>query len=377
MSRSIEAAFEIAQERRRQIYLTRISKTTERFYRQFKERYEQMRQAGYEIYIPNEMQQLEEDLNDIRNLLIEDPEEAQDISFDVGNYIGDIEALGHNAVEQFTRAELLRREAADEQRKARKNNLMTAYFNELSALEPVVANFAQKDLLQLRTRLESGTAITEAQVHQAVADAAKTAREKAAKWKEETRKSNKKASVLSRLETAETVLGQEQMENQQQAEAFAARIRKLKASVQSGTIDAEAASKEIAAVETNVNEELVTEEVRREAVAAFARLLQKNEFTVGRPTIVKNGEESFVRLTAQRPSGKNVICQFDAHGKVKYKFDNYEGMSCLKDIETFKADLDKVYSIKLSDERVLWENPNRLMKDAHDLPTGRSERGNY
>ena len=377
MSRSTEAAFDIARERRRQIYLTRISKTTERFYRQFKERYERMRQAGYETYIPNEMQQLEEDLNDIRDLLIEDPEEAQDISFDVGDYIGDVEALGRNAVEQFTRAEILRREAAEEQQKVRKNGLLTVYFKELSALEPAVASFAQKDLLQLRARLESGAAITEAQVRQTVAAAVEAARQKAADWKTETHKANKKASALSRLETAEAVLGQEQMENQQQADAFAARIRQLKESLRSGAIDAEAAGREIIAVEKKVNEEFVSEEVRRQAVTAFARALQKSEFTVSQPTIVKNGEESFVRLTARRPSGKNVVCQFDAHGKVKYKFDSYEGMSCLKDIETFKADLDRVYSLTLSDERVLWENPNRLMKDAHDLPVGSRKGGHY
>lgn len=43
-------------------------------------------------------------------------------------------------------------------------------------------------------------------------------------------------------------------------------------------------------------------------------------------------------------------------------------MTCLKDIEKFNVDLEQVYSVKLSDERVLWQNPDRLSMDATSLP---------
>lgn len=55
----------------------------------------------------------------------------------------------------------------------------------------------------------------------------------------------------------------------------------------------------------------------------------------------------------------------DLHGKLLYKFDEYEGMTCLKDIEQFNVELEQVYSISLSDERIIWENPDRLSKDSH------------
>lgn len=58
----------------------------------------------------------------------------------------------------------------------------------------------------------------------------------------------------------------------------------------------------------------------------------------------------------------------DLCGKIAYKFDNYQGMTCLKDIEKFNVELEQVYSVKLSDERVLWENPDRLSMDANNLP---------
>ena len=43
-------------------------------------------------------------------------------------------------------------------------------------------------------------------------------------------------------------------------------------------------------------------------------------------------------------------------------------MTCLKEIEKFNVALDEIYSIKLSDERILWQNPDRLSMDANSLP---------
>ena len=44
-------------------------------------------------------------------------------------------------------------------------------------------------------------------------------------------------------------------------------------------------------------------------------------------------------------------------------------MTCLKDIEKFNVDLKNIYSVKLSDERVIWTNPDEIGKDADKLPT--------
>ena len=35
-------------------------------------------------------------------------------------------------------------------------------------------------------------------------------------------------------------------------------------------------------------------------------------------------------------------------------------------VKKFNVDLERVYSLKLSDERILWSNPDRLTKDAYD-----------
>lgn len=73
----------------------------------------------------------------------------------------------------------------------------------------------------------------------------------------------------------------------------------------------------------------------------------------------------YVRIVARRPSGKQAICEIGSDGLIRYRFDKYEAMTCLKDIERFNVDLESIYSLSLSDERVLWSNPDRLTKDAN------------
>ena len=47
----------------------------------------------------------------------------------------------------------------------------------------------------------------------------------------------------------------------------------------------------------------------------------------------------------------------------------------MKEIEKFNIDLQQVYSVKLSDERILWSNPDKLDKDATSTPrTDRREK---
>ena len=121
----------------------------------------------------------------------------------------------------------------------------------------------------------------------------------------------------------------------------------------------------ITVLETEVDDTLISEETRRETVKVIIKQLRTQEFTVEKPQVVQTDGKNYVKIVAKQPSGKRAICNIDLHGKIAYKFDNYEGMTCLKDIEKFNVDLQQVYSVKLSDERVLWSNPDKLDRDAN------------
>ena len=124
-----------------------------------------------------------------------------------------------------------------------------------------------------------------------------------------------------------------------------------------------------------MDDTLISEETRRETVKAIIKQLRTQEFTVEKPQVVQTDDKNYVKIVAKQPSGKRAICNVDLHGKIAYKFDNYEGMTCLKEIEKFNIDLQQVYSVKLSDERILWSNPDKLDKDATSTPrTDRREK---
>lgn len=123
-------------------------------------------------------------------------------------------------------------------------------------------------------------------------------------------------------------------------------------------------SQEIKALRKKMDEKELAILERKEVVRSIYQTLKRLDFEVEAPHLVTlNGEEK-VKLIAKRPSGKRAQCLVGTKGDVIYKFDEYEGMTCLKDIETFNATLKEAYAIQLSDERLLWENPIREKNEA-------------
>ena len=96
MSRSYEYSYELQRAARQAVFNARVRKTTERFYQRYLEQFHQMQQQGYEAYIPDEMQRLQNDLSLIRQLLVTDPAEAREVSFTVGSYIHSLWPLGRS-----------------------------------------------------------------------------------------------------------------------------------------------------------------------------------------------------------------------------------------------------------------------------------------
>ena len=178
------------------------------------------------------------------------------------------------------------------------------------------------------------------------------------------------------INEAESRLKSEKIENQEKTQEFLNKINKLRSALESGAIDSNTIEKKVVELENEVDETLISEETRREIVISIIKQLQKQEFTVEKPQLVQTDGKNYVKIVAKQPSGKRAICNVDLRGKIAYKFDNYAGMTCLKDIEKFNVDLEKVYSIKLSDERVLWKNPDKLSMDTNTLPTNEGRKHN-
>lgn len=368
MSRSYEYSYALEQARRQAIYNERVSLTTERFYKKYMRQYEDMMNNGYAAYIPSEMSRLQSDLTSIRNLLINNPTEARDLSFEVGSYINDLYSMASIAVKQFDRAERMRREQILEQKRAKKSEAINLYYELIREISnPIVINFAQGELEDIKKEIQDGTGVSLEQLRGRVNSIIKNAENKAEEWKKETIRKHKNNNVISRLEETKQFILNEKIEDENKTNEFIDRINKLKESISSEGKNIQMLEKEISQIETIIDDTMITEEIRRETVKAVVKQLRSQEFIISRPQIIKSGDESYVKITAQKPSGKRAVCRIDLHGKIAYKFDNYEGLTCLKDIEKFNVDLEKIYSVKLSDERILWSNPDKLSKDTETI----------
>ena len=369
MSRSSEYLYKMASDQWQAINNAKISARVEEFYWRYRSQYEEMERKHYAAYIPDEMRRLASDLASIQELLVFNPTRAREISFQVGSYISGMHSLGRAAINQFERAERMRQEAAHQQKRESQNAMMKQYYDQVGAISPAAVHFAQTELEGIRAAIQSG-GISSGELQRKLSVAIRAAEEKAVEWKQEKLAAGRKEAAISRLEETERSIIKSLVEDRKQVDTLIERVRRMKDDICAGKIDADAADAEIASVEESVEDTMVTEEVRRQTVKAFIKLLRQQDFTVEKPVLVEEGSESYVKFTAQRPSGNRAVCRFDNHGKVRYKFDQYEGMSCLKDIQTVQADLERIYSVKLSDERILWENPDRLTKDADQIPDG-------
>lgn len=369
MSSSYEYSYGLEAKRRRQIYLNRIATTTEQFYHRYSQQYSNMKNQGFAAYIPAEMGRLKSDLDRIRSLLVSAPEEAREISYEVGRYIRSMSSLAYGAREQFEQAERMRLESLQVEKEHRQNELIKEYFEILHTItNPIVINFSISEMQQIKNDIESGSLTDVAELRRKSSEIISEAEKKGTEWKEKTVKKNRQKDVIQVVSEAEERLKSEKIENEEKTKEFSERISKLKEGIEKGSINAENVEKQVIELENEIDETLISEETRRETVTAIVKQLRKQEFTVESPKLVKTDGKNYVKIVAKKPSGKRAVCNVDLRGKIAYKFDNYAGMTCLKDIEKFNVDLEQIYSVKLSDERILWKNPDRLSMDATRLP---------
>lgn len=376
MSRSYEYAYALEEKMRRKIYLNRVSSTTEQFYSRYMEQYNRMKRDGFAAYIPSEMARLSSDLGRIRKMLVSDPEEARELSYAVGAYIKGMSSLVSAAKEQFDRSERIRVENLRIEREQYQNEMVQAYFEMLKNItDPIIVNYSVSGLQALKKEIDAGILTDKSELESKVKVIIKNAEKKANEWKTEILRSSRRANAAEVINETEIRIKNETIEDKEKTQQFLERINQLRSRFSEGKVDAETVEKQINAIETEVDDTLISEETRRETVKAIIKQLRTQEFMVEKPKLVQTDGRNYVKIVAKQPSGKRAVCNVDLHGKIAYKFDNYEGMTCLKDIEKFNVDLRQVYSVKLSDERVLWSNPDKLDMDANSMPkTDRREK---
>lgn len=367
MSREYRVNYELERKRKAELEKKKAAELAEKLYGRYQSQLEAMVRKGYEAYIPDELGRLSSDLDSVRTMLVADRAiEARNLTRHIGAYIGSIDVIANAAISRYERTERMRSEQERVRKMRRGSSLMDVYYELVGAIDdPVVINLALPDLERIQHEIEVGLA-SEASIRQSIASVVSKAEADSEQFTREEEERRRKACLSSQLEDAAALIEGKRFESKETTEGFADRIAALKRMLATGDIQDGSLEEEIGQLGQQIEDAVIEEEVRREAVKAIYQQLRSQEFTVEAPRRFVTEGSDYVRIVARRPSGRRVVCEVDNHGALKYRFDKYEGMTCLKDIEKFNVDLERVYSLRLSEERVLWSNPDRLANDVYD-----------
>ena len=193
------------------------------------------------------------------------------------------------------------------------------------------------------------------------------ATEKAEQWKSKSISESKKEVKKEMIKNIEDEFNATTIEDTSESNKIIEMIEKLKENIELDKLNIDETYSKIQEISKHIDDVVISENVRKEAVKSIVNSLRKQEFSVEKVELVENKDHNFVRIVAKKPSGKRAECRVGLNGELKYKFDNYNGMTCIQDIEQFDVDLKEIYSVTLSNENIIWENPIRISKDAKEI----------
>ena len=379
MSRADEYRYQIQRQRKQELDRQRVRETTRPFLERYRSVLNEVASQRLDDVIPAEFLELSSELRRMEALLESDPFAARDMSRSLGARIHGLPRFAREQRRSRQEAELAAAEAFRNSQQAEierqlqlRAELEAAWREGLSGWStPVALNAAFAELQQLRERLLGNAAnnMTSAQISAALREVRQRYEVNAERQLQEMKMRVQREAVTDVL-----TLQREQLEQEANKDGGkrAAKLREALAHA-IGLAPAEQAE----ALNQLVQEQdkaAVDESQRREVVRAVYQSLQQAGFVVDRPEhLVSEGEDQ-VLIRARRPAGAQADFRVNLSGHLSYKFHQYKGKTCEKDVAPVMATLQDAYGISLSDKRVIWVNPDDQDQDARPYPDATQER---
>ncbi len=374
MSHEYDARYELERKRKQELERKRAADYSEQAIKEISARFEEMKNQEYDSYVPDEMKRLARNIKDISSMIQSDPFAARNLCYQAQHDLNSMAFLVRSAKEEFARQERLRYEEIQRKKAEAKSKLEETFYSKLSEIKnPALANFGLQDLEEIKTKIQKEEITAEAELVKQIEKATENAEKKAAEWKAQKLEKAKLEIMTNQINEAIKTVENEKFEIEENRTKLINEMSQLKEKLSKDNTTEEITEK-LNAIRAEVDNSLINEEVRKETVRAIVKELKSQGFEVETVKPVGEGINSYVLIKAKKPSGKQATCKINLQGKLNYRFDKYEGMTCLKDIEKFNVDLEKIYSVKFSDERVIWENPDRLSRT--QSVSSDSKRGN-
>lgn len=380
MSRAHEYEYRIQQQQRKQeLDRQRVRDKTRSFLEGYRSKLNDVASQGLKDFVSKEFRELNSELQRMESLLVSDPFAARDMSRSLGGRFYGLPRLAreqrrfHQEAERATADAFRKAQQAEVERQLQlRAELEAAWHEGLSGWStPVALNAARPELQKLRERLLGNAAnhMTSAQILTSLREVQQRYEADAERQLQEL-----KNYVQREAEAEVLTIQREQLELEvsKDSNERAAKLREALARA-TGLAPAEQADV-LNQLEQQHDEATVDESVRREVVIAVYRSLQQAGFVVDDPEHLVSEEEDQVLIRARRPAGEQADFRINLSGHLDYRFHQYKGKNCEKDIAPVMASLQDAYGINLSNERVIWVNPDDRDQDARPYPDATQER---
>ncbi|MBM4084308.1 MAG: hypothetical protein FJ272_05920 [Planctomycetes bacterium] len=375
MSKYARSSYELSPEQRRQLELARIRESARRLHERFSQMYDEWVQQGLDQYLPEEFQRVEEGLDAVAASLEPDPEAARDRCVRLGTEMTRLPALAREAKAEF--------EARWQERMRRRQTAAPSAFHaflqeQMAAFsDPVVRDFAHDELRALHQSYEGRAVaatdmdVEKERVRERLATIRAAAQEKAVAWKRRKESEVQPEAQQALLAIHREEIARDVAENPEQLQALLSSVEALQQRLkQAAALDPGELQEKIKETVARCDEAVVDERCRKETVKAVLQSLRKAGFIVGEPRRLRDGDRDEVVVLARKPAGHQAEFRVALDGGFLYKFDRYEGMACKKDMDRILPMLQSIYGVKLSNERVIWQNPIRDSRTARPMNLG-------
>lgn len=372
MSESVSYRWSLEAQRRRQAYLDRIQENTANFSNRYRAKFDDLVNQGLENYMPNEFAQLRDQLSRLDRLVSADPERARELSFQVGQQLSQLPSLARTARNEFEARERQRRKEQSEMRRQATTALSQFIHDLISEIkDPVELDFAYDEIRAIQSEYQGRTVdageldALKSSIGSRFSAIKSSAKIKAETWRNEQIKSNAKESSEELLSLYADQARLDAAKNPKALDAMLTSLDAVKQLINK-TADPDHIKKKIEEAATQADSAIADENCRRMVVRSIMDSLEKSGFVVSKPKR-SSGEVDEVVILARKPAGAEAAFKVTADGSMIYKFDHYEGMQCKDDIDKVLPLLRDIYGVDLSDERVLWQNPERISKSAKPI----------
>lgn len=358
--------YKYRQRQQRQEYLNRVQSKTREFYQRYMEVMSDMCFQGIDQVIPTEFAQLTQELDKLKLLICNNPEEAREMSIALGNEVYGLRRLANTAKTRlFKQLELERRH--EEERLQKKNEQSEKLWRSLKTTfnDPIERDFAFNDLIKLESEYID---LSEDELNLRISDIKQRANVLAQEWKNKQQETSLQDTQIEVLNAYQEQLKTDLNQNPEKLQTILNSLQDSRDFLdKGGMLSTEDLQSSINAQVSEADEVVTDERCRQITVKGIIDSLRQQGFQVDNPKLFKDNQRDEVVIQAKRISGRQSKFTVSLDGSFSYKFENYEGMACKDDIEKILPKLQDIYGIELSDKKVIWENPDRNLRSARSI----------